>query len=267
MLIGEFRQREPVSSGKIMESWLSIITITKDDPGGLARTLESTALLRSAGAQHVVVDGSTAQDPGPGPHAGEAVGALVLKRPPLGLADAFNAGLAVAQAPWVWFLNGGDAAHEQLDVEWLRMLLTRTSADLVLGGLVYDADGALHSPPPVSRQWPLLNPWISHPSAIIRRALFSIHGDFDGRFQIAMDYEWFLRVLVRDAKADVIGIPLARFAPGGLSQREATRGMLAREHRAALRLHRWAMWKGALAQVRRLAWQAVPVSLKSLRRR
>lgn len=266
MLIGEFRQREPVSSGKIMESWLSIITITKDDPGGLARTLASTALLRSAGAQHVVVDGSTARGAGADPHVAETVGALVLQRPPLGVADAFNAGLAVADAPWVWFLNGGDAAHELLDVEWLRTLLTRTSADLVLGGLAYDADDTIHAPPPMSRQWPLLNPWISHPSAIIRRALFSIHGNFDGQFQIAMDYEWFLRVLMRDARADVIGIPLARFAPGGLSQREASRGLLAREHRAALRLHRWAMWKGALAQLRRLAWHAVPVSLKFLKR-
>jgi hypothetical protein len=248
-------------------SWLTIITITKDDPGGLARTLESTARLRTAGARHVVVDGSREPGARANPHVAEAAGALVLQRPPRGVADAFNAGLAGCDAPWVWFLNGGDAAHELLDVEWLKTLLARTSADLVLGGVIYDVDGRLHVPPPLSRQWPVLDPWISHPAAILRRALFAVHGNFDTRFQIAMDYEWFLRVLLRDATVDVIGMALARFAPGGLSQQEASRALLVREHRAALRLHRGAMWKSALTPLRRIAWQAMPAALKSLKRR
>lgn len=247
----------------IMAPWLSIVTITKDDPVGLARTVASATGLRRARAEHIIIDGSAKEAGRAHAAAGGADGAQVLERPARGIADAFNFGLAQARAPWVWFLNGGDAVHELLDIEWLNALLAGTSADLVLGGLIYDADGILHLPPPLNEQWPLLRPWIAHPASLIRRPLFSIHGGFDERFEIAMDYEWFLRVLVRGARADLLNIPLARFAPGGLSQRVDQRAKIIREHRVALRLHRRALWKGVFTQAKPLAWQAVPLVLRN----
>lgn len=228
--------------------WLSIVTITKDDPIGLARTVASTTAYRAEGGveQVVIFAGECIPD-----FAGERLD--VRRQCSKGIAEAFNEGLAVTQGEWIWFLNGGDAAHEALDVGWLKSLLRRTSSDLVIGGLVYDQDGAMRSPPPVCELWPLYRPWIPHPSTIVRREQFVVHGAFDPKLSIAMDYEWWMRALTAGARADTIALPLARFAPGGLSQREELKSRRVHECRSALFRHQRGLWRSLLLQNARLA--------------
>ncbi|MEO7412912.1 MAG: hypothetical protein ABIZ81_06105, partial [Opitutaceae bacterium] len=62
---------------------LTLITITKDDSAGLARTLASAQALRGGGAEHLVVDGAEGGSSEKPENAGE-LGIQVLLRSPRG---------------------------------------------------------------------------------------------------------------------------------------------------------------------------------------
>lgn len=219
---------------------LTLVTITKDDPAGLERTLLSAAKLRQEGAEHWVVDGTASLPPA---DAGvlTASGINVLRLPPRGVANAFNAGIAAARGEWVWCLNGGDQVDPLLTPEFLSALLADSRADVIVGGTTYEGESAPRSHPPTHLRWPPFRSWIPHPSTLVRRRLFEQFGSFDESYTIAMDYEWWLRAIPSGIAVDVVNLSFAIFAPGGLSQRPENLATVRREQRAALRKHQVAL--------------------------
>jgi hypothetical protein len=231
---------------------LSIITITKDDPTGLARTLQSTGRWRALPeVEHLVVYG------GADPEV--AAADLRLQRETsAGIAAAFNQGLALAHGVWVWFVNGGDAVHEALDPTWLLALLANSRADMVVGGIHYDGDASPRPFPPLHRQWPLLECWLPHPATLVKKQTLLQAGGFDTGYTIAMDYDLWFRLLNGNATVDVISVPLARFNPTGLSQRADYRQVVCREEARVIQRN----WRSLLGAplglsgrvIRRLMW-------------
>lgn len=215
---------------------LTLVTVTKDDPRGLARTLASTAGWRNRpGVEQIVV------------HAGAEPVALPegvrgVRQAGRGIANAFNEGLQAAQGEWVWFLNGGDAIHEELMPDWLGMLLARTRADLVVGCVHGDGDAGPRALAPLREQWPLLHSWPPHPATLVRREVLLRAGGFSARYRVCMDFDLWQRLLGAGARADVVSVPLARFDLGGLSSRPENAGLVFRENGAVLWRHQGAVW-------------------------
>lgn len=211
---------------------LSIVTITLNDPAGLGRTLDSTRAWREcSGVEHVVVDaGERAVIPDDGR-------VRVVAQAARGIAAAFNLGLESARGEWVWFLNGGDAAHESVSPEWLLTLLGSTGADVVAASLHFDGEERPRRQPHVSRQWPLIACWLAHPATIVRREGLIAAGGFHQRWKIAMDYDLWFRLLKRETVVDVISVPLARFDVTGISQRESGRRQAGAEDAGVILTH------------------------------
>lgn len=221
---------------------LTIVTITKDDAKGLARTLASTARWRDAAwVEHIVVDG------GGTPASVDDKRVRMIQQTSTGISGAFNEGLAEAGGEWVWFVNGGDEVDSRLHAEWLRGLLVGTMAGVVIGGTTFPGATEPRPPPPAKWQWPPYVPWIPHPSTLVRRSLFGRYGFFDPSLTIAMDFEWWLRVLCGDVVVDQVAVPFAIFAPGGVSSREDTRARTRWETAIAVWRHRGVLlrsWAG-----------------------
>ena len=224
---------------------LTLVTVTKDDPSGLARTLTSCAGLRRAGVQHLVVDGGADRD-GTANLAAAADGDVtVVYQQSRGIAAAFNEGLAHAQGEWIWFLNGGDAIHDDLDPSWLLSLLSRTRAQVITGALQFDGEPVARSKPHLSYQWPLISCWLAHPATLVRRERLLAVGGFDPRWRIAMDYDLWLRLLQPDVTVDVLSVPFARFDVTGVSERPETRAAARREEMRIVVKHGWRLvWAG-----------------------
>ena len=223
---------------------LSIVTITKGDPVGLARTLKSTELLRQQGVEHIVVDGSSVPSQ-------EAFPPQVrwVRREAAGIADAFNHGLSLVASEWTWFLNGGDGAHESLDPGWLLMLLKRTRADLIVGGVQYDGDTTWRPQPGIGRQWPVLECWLPHPATLVRTQTLRAAGGFSSDFQVAMDFELWQRLIESRTVVDVVAVPFARFDLRGISQSEHGRRIAAHEESGILLRHSGRLLGGALRRL------------------
>lgn len=219
--------------------WLTLITVTKDDPVGLARTLAGSAVWRQhPGVEQIVV------------HAGREPACLPesirsVAQDGAGIAAAFNVGLREARGEWLWFINGGDAIHEELAPFWLEDWLRRTRADLVVGCIHPDGEEAPRAVAPLRDQWPLLYSWPPHPATLVRRVVLERVGGFATRYQACMDFDLWQRLLGEGAVADVVAVPLARFDQRGFSNRPENVGVLFRENGAVLWHHQGTVWRAA----------------------
>jgi len=221
-----------------MNPILSIVTITKNDPAGLAQTLASTAAwLMDPTVEQIVIDASAP------PAVVNNPAVRVIRQRSHGIATAFNEGLQAAKGEWVWFLNGGDRVDVRLTPEFLLALLRSSKADVIIGGMRYEeeAEPKPHLSP--NMQWPPFKAWIPHPSTVVRRRLFERFGMFDATYSIVMDYEWWLRALSADVPVDVLSVPFAVFARGGISQQIEFRKKLVREQGDVIRRYQLRLWR------------------------
>lgn len=211
---------------------LTLITIVKDDADCLGRTLASAEAWRArSDVEHLVVYLGDVR------RAGDDSRVIWLPQKSRGIAAAFNEGLALARGEWIWFLNGGDRIHEALGADWLMTWLGATRAEMVAGALHYDGEDEPMGPPPPVEQWPMARSWPAHPATLVRRETLLAVGGFGERWRICMDFDLWYRLFARAIHVDVVAIPLARFAMGGVSTRPENRRLVLRENRAVLTRH------------------------------
>lgn len=201
-----------------MKSLLDIITVTKDDPGGVAATIASTRKLRAfTGIRQIVVDSSS--EP-----VAEKVRELLAGeehldyywQEPCGIASAFNFGISASNAEWVWFLNGRDMLHPELDVNFLVQILTLSQAEIIIFQLELMQSRVRLKHPALWALWPPIY-WVPHPATFIRAELFERHGVFNKEFKIAMDADLWMRLFSRDIVIDILSIPAALYDQHGVS--------------------------------------------------
>lgn len=176
-----------------MNSSVSIITISKDDAEGLARTLASIVrqdlqpreivLVRAGDSRNLAIASSIA------PRVVE------VPDPGLGISAAFNSAINVCSGEWLVFLNGGDAFS---GTESLATLAAecRGAADADIVACRARTDTGDRIP------WRLPRAYcdflfISHQASAFRRALFDDIGGYSIDFCVRMDLDWMARYLLR----------------------------------------------------------------------
>ncbi len=202
-----------------MNQLLDIVTITKDDPEGVASTIHSTRRLRAcSGVRQIIVDSSE-------PAIKIEVQRLVsgesnieyLWQKPSGIAAAFNRGIEQSAADWIWCLNGRDTTHPSLDIELMLAILRSSRAEAIIFELQYRQSGVRLKHPPLWSLWPPLW-WVPHPATLIRRELFEKYGIFDSAYKISMDGELWVRFFSReDVTVDMVSFPISVYDQSGTS--------------------------------------------------
>lgn len=201
-----------------MKPTLDIITVTKDDPEGVAATILSTRKLRACpGVRQIIVDSSS--EP-----ASAKIKELLLGeqcvdylwQEPGGISAAFNLGVSTAKADWVWFLNGRDEAHPELNADFFMQTLDSSKAGIVIFQLEFMQSGIVLQRPPLWGLWPPLY-WVPHPATLIRTQLFREYGTFDESFKIAMDGDMWMRFFSKDVGVDMLSIPVVLYDQHGVS--------------------------------------------------
>jgi len=234
-----------------MKQLLNIITVTKDDLNGVAATIKSTKTLRNyPGVKQIIIDSSTDE-------AKTAVKTLAESndnvdyfwQEPSGISVAFNMGLSHAESEWVWFLNGNDRVHRNVNTENLLYLLHESRADAIIFEIEYDQSKKITRHPPMWAQWPPLKAWIPHPATLTRSHLYKKYGHFNPSYHIAMDYEFWIRCFSENVVVDNISFPLVTFDQSGVSQLQMQ--SLSLEAVTIIKRHLWkliAIWlKGGLS--------------------
>lgn len=200
---------------------LAIVTITRNDRAGLARTLSSVRTNpHCEDIAQIVVDGSDDAEAAKTKAyvAEEYPSCTYVRQTGTGISDAFNLGAEAAHAEYLWFLNGGDAVEAHADFDILRRFLEASFAPDVVVFRTVDVAGNDFMPVvPLQRLWPIVTNWIPHPSTIVRRQALLNAGGFDHRLKIAMDLDLWYRLILADAVFSIIPWPLSVFSFDGVS--------------------------------------------------
>lgn len=214
-----------------------------DDFEGVVNTVQSTRRLRLGNnVRQIIVDSSNEE-------TREKI-IKVLSREenihyvwqqPAGIAAAFNEGLKLSNAEWVWFLNGRDEVHDSVDPEKLFYLLVQNRADAMIFEIELIRSHKRYSHPPLWNLWPPVHSWVPHPATLLRQRLFGQFGLFDETFSIAMDFDLWFRFFSKDIVVDMISLPLATYDESGLSS--TATGVVGREVLTVIKKNLWLMIK------------------------
>ncbi len=208
--------------GQLM-TWLSIVTVVKDDADGLARTLASIATQDLDGVELVVIDSSTdaAEVPALLAHAPAGLSVDYSHEPPAGIYPAMNAGLARCRGEYVYYLNAGDALFADDVLGMMRAALS-TRPVWAFGPVAIVGSGGRSV---ITPAWDYTaekatsfsrGHFPAHQGTVVEVvALRAIEG-FDTGYRIVGDYAAFLRL---SQLADPIVFPfvVATFEEGGIS--------------------------------------------------
>ena len=202
----------------VSPSWISVITVVKNDPDGFSRTLDSLSDCDLGGVEFVVIDSSSDRSAVPSLLGDFPVTYAWL--PPAGIYSAMNAALQVATGDLVYFANAGDTiyapdvlarAHSLLrDAVWGHgpvSVVEQSGREVVTPAWDYAREKAAgfsrgHFP--------------AHQGTFARRDVLLSLGGFDTSYDIAGDYAMALRL---SQVADPVELPfvIARFHEGGAS--------------------------------------------------
>jgi glycosyltransferase involved in cell wall biosynthesis len=176
------------------EAGFTVITISRDDPSGLARTLASVSAQAAAPLQTVVVRAGRSLDLAFDPRVAPLVSEV--PDPALGISAAFNAAIAASRGEWLVFLNGGDAFHAPDSLRDLGACCrANAGADIVACRAATDTGDRIPWRLPRSFTDFL---FISHQASAFRRTLFSEVGPYSPDFRVRMDLDWMARYLLRN---------------------------------------------------------------------
>lgn len=200
---------------------VTVITVTYNAGPLLTRTLDNLRRQQYAQMEVIVVDGQSAD----GTvdiirQSGDIVNRWV-SEPDGGIYDAMNKGVRMATGEWIVFMNAGDtfAADDVLSRvfsdEW-----PTDMADIIYGDVM--KDGQVKTAPDTYRLYHRM--LFCHQSAIVRRSQLT-DTSFDTRHRLSADHKFFITRYRRGARFLHVGLPVADFDTGGVSNSHRSAGL------------------------------------------
>ncbi len=122
-----------------------------------------------------------------------------------GIYQAMNKGLEVCSGDYILFLNCGDRLYSETVIE--KLAAQSNSQDILYGDLMLDfTDGRknkIHRQPVKLNRFLFIHRTLMHQSTLVNRRIFRIYGNFEEKYPISADLEFFLRVLFRPGVSKV----------------------------------------------------------------
>ncbi|MDZ4169179.1 MAG: glycosyltransferase family 2 protein [Coriobacteriia bacterium] len=251
---------------------ISLITPCLNAAETIVRTFDSVEEQGGSLHEHLVIDGgSTDGTVGPIEAYQARIGARLkwVSEPDRGIYDAMNKGLALASGDWVLVLGADDALEPGALAAVAHAAAANPGADLIYGdAYVLEPDGRRHLQssmhgPRLASGLPLEMPVCHQACAFSTRACRQL-GGFDLRYQIAADYDFYLRFHEEKLRSVRVPAPLATYSLEGVSSRLAV--ATARDYRdvriahgmpkasAQLRMARSLVNVSAMRVLRKAGW-------------
>jgi glycosyltransferase involved in cell wall biosynthesis len=205
---------------------LSVITINYNNKKGLEKTVQSVLEQEFRDFEYIVVDGASDDGSRDVIKAHEDRISKWVSEKDSGIYNAQNKGLAMAGGDYCLFLNSGDLLA---DKQVLRKVFSEErKEDILYGDMLVDWGGGKITHEKMHRKvglYEMYTDTIWHPSAFIRRSLFEKYGNYDERYRIVADYEFFFRaVIAHKASLNYLPYPVAVFGFNGTSSLPENKG-------------------------------------------
>lgn len=200
---------------------VSVITIVKDDPAGLQRTVQSVSSQKYRNIEHIIVDGGSEKE------TVELIKSLggnlvFIPGPDSGMYDGMNRGIMSAKGEIISLLHAGDVFADDYVIAGIVNSFVSSGADAVYGDTeFYDRKNGK-----ISRVWKAGNYerenleklwWIPpHLSLFVKKKVYDRNGLYRLDLSFASDHEWMLRLFLDDrAKIVYLQKTLVKMRSGG----------------------------------------------------
>ena len=223
---------------------ISIITACYNSAATISDTLQSVSVQDFKNIEHIIIDGASSDDTmgivRRFPHVSK-----VVSEKDKGIYDAMNKGIALASGDVIGILNSDDVYTSGSVISKVMKKFEQENTDAVYADLQYVKYDDLQK---VTRTWHSGNfskrkfyyGWMPpHPTFFVRRHVYEKIGNFNSSLRSAADYEFMLRVLVKNNfKAQYIPEVLVKMRTGGMSNATIGHRLRAnREDREAWRIN------------------------------
>lgn len=214
---------------------LSVITINFNNKDGLERTIRSVIAQTFTDYEYIVIDG------------GSTDGSVeIIKKYASGITysvsekdggiyNAQNKGIKVAKGEYCLFLNSGDFL---VDKKVLNNVFSKNhSEDILYGNMMIDWGNkkvTLGKMPDAISLYHMYTDTLWHPVSFIKKQLFEKYGNYDERYKIVADYEFFFRsIIVNKVTVRHIASTVSQFSIDGLSSKPENK-LLEQEERKSV---------------------------------
>ena len=200
------------SKGSVDQPLVTVITVCFNAVETIARTVESVLSQSYSHIEYIIVDGlSTDGTLDIVKKYGDRIARVVSERDE-GIYFAMNKGLALAKGQLIGILNADD---------WYEP----GAVQLAVGRHLFDPEAVIYGLMAVgaSTVIGLDHTMIPHPTVFVPRNLYQQLGVFNTKYQLAADYELFLRMRQGGAHFQFIEARLANYTMGGASHRRIFR--------------------------------------------
>lgn len=194
---------------------ISIVTVTKNCGGTLARTLRSLKSIKATDIEYIIVDGVSTDDTLSVIEQFPGLVDQLISEPDTGIYNAMNKGLALTKGDYVLFINGDDELMPN-GFAHVKSVLRNGNIDVLCATTLVDS---VESPAEIliPQPWRLLfYNAIPHPSAFVASALLKKYR-FREDLRIASDYDLFLRLFMDRRRFVKLDVATALHRRGGAS--------------------------------------------------
>ena len=214
---------------------ISIITVTLNNYRGVVKTAQSILnQTQSKAVKWIIIDGKSKDQTLAFLKKTIRACDKLVSESDSGLYDAMNKGLALADTPYIWFLNAGDTIHDAHTVE--DVLPELMKHDVMCGEtMLVDPDGkeigkrsevtTRKLPASIEMKHLLGGMIVNHQSVIVKR---EICPEYNLQYRIAADYDWICNVLKQDPKVITTNRCLSNFETGGISSKRIKKSWIER---------------------------------------
>lgn len=216
------------------EPLITIVTITYNAAGTVARTLESVASQDFTDYEHVIVDGASTDatirlvESAPGKERRR-----VLSEPDNGLYDAMNKGIGLAKGKYLVFLNAGDKFHSTQSLSQIAAAINKNAEPGIVYGQtnLVDNNGNYISPRHLTAPENLRygdfarGMLVCHQAFVVLRRLAPL---YSMTYRFSADYEWCIRCLRHSRRNVYTGTVLVDYLSEGITTANRRKSLIER---------------------------------------
>ncbi len=204
--------------------FFTIITVSLNSGATITRTLDSVRNQKFHDLEHIVVDGgSTDQTLKLLKNYQNTYNMTWISEPDKGIADALNKGVARARGRYLLVIQADDALIDNQALKRANRLIQPEIFDIHAFPVAWPPwpQGQVVKKPLRQLWWHRFRNIFPHQGVLVHRRVFDRIGNFDPRFSISMDYDFFYRALLAQCAVRFEDQPLALIGRDGVSSSPA----------------------------------------------
>lgn len=198
---------------------ISVITVAYNSAATIGCTLESLRLQTDKRFESIVIDGGSKDATMDIVRSYPDVITKSISEPDLGIYDAMNKGITLAEGKYLAFLNSDDGYFPDT-IASVIAFAEKHNPDIIYGDMQKQRqlgkDLFTRNEKPNLHKMPE-EMGIFHPATFVKKSLFDQLGGYDLRFKLASDYHWLLRAYIAKADFQYLDKVLVKFSIGGVS--------------------------------------------------